>query len=62
MGRTKTLQKTKKPFKIEAKFMNWVLHHLPTNTDSSNEDDNEQSNYKTAAYVIHSDDSEMGLV
>ena len=40
--------------------MNWVLHHLPTNTDSSDDDDNEQSNYKTAAYVIHSDDSEMG--
>lgn len=36
--------------------MNWVLHHLPT-TDSSSDDD---INYKTPAYVIHSDDSESG--
>ena len=49
MGKMRTIQKKKKAFRIESKFMNWVLTHLPT-TDDDNEHDS----------VIQTDDSNTG--
>ena len=48
MGRTRTVTKPKKAFRIEAKFMNWVLNHLPTTDDEEHDS------------VIQTDDSNTG--